>query len=200
MSLTVFKLWFNSNRRCSVWQGSPSLLRSSYWQIMTLTVSAHAYSMLCFDFFFFQRCFGAPSNHSWPLKVEHMNVDLTDYKRLDKINASAERVNRTVLVALMSLHKVVRLTWTWCDDPSPPSALSPLLELFGRDESGPQVAVSHTLGLPPRGVVLGDDLQDVSPLEGKSCFLTGRRLVFQRDVVEQGSHIHLEQKNNKTHI
>lgn len=62
--------------------------------------------------------------------------------------------------------------------------LSPLLELFGWDESGPQVAVSHALGLPPRVVVLGHDLQDVSPLEGKSRFLARRRLVFQRDVVK----------------
>ena len=161
---------------------------------MTLTVSACLFKAVFRFILFFQRCFDAPSNHSWPLKVEHMNVDLTDYKWLDKINVSTDRVNCMVLVALMSLHKVVHLTWTWCDNPSPPGALSPLLELFGGDESGPQVAVSHTLGLPPRGVVLGDDLKDVSPLEGKSCFLTGRRLVFQRDVVEQGSHIYLEQK------
>lgn len=73
--------------------------------------------------------------------------------------------------------------------------LSPLLELFGRDESGPQVAVPHALGLPPCGVVLGHDLQDVSPLEGKSRFLARRRLVFQWDVVKQGSHIHLESKS-----
>lgn len=69
---------------------------------------------------------------------------------------------------------------------------SPLLELFGWDESGPQVAVSHAFGLPPRGVVLGHDLKDVSPFEGKSRFLAGRGLVLQRDVVKQGSHIHLE--------
>lgn len=75
---------------------------------------------------------------------------------------------------------------------SPPRGLSPLLELFGGDEPGPQVAVSHTLGLPPRGVVLGHDLQDVSPLEGKSCFLARCRFVFQRDVVKQGSHVHLQ--------
>lgn len=53
VSLTVFKLWFNSDRRCSVWQGSPSLLRSSYRQIMTPTVSACAYSRLFFDLLFF---------------------------------------------------------------------------------------------------------------------------------------------------
>ena len=39
-----------------------------------------------------------------------MNVDLTDYKWLDKINVSTDRVNCMVLVALMSLHKVVHLT------------------------------------------------------------------------------------------
>lgn len=72
---------------------------------------------------------------------------------------------------------------------SPP--LSPLLELLGGDEPGPQVAVAHTLGLPPRRVVLGHHLQDVAALEGKARLLTGRRFVLQRDVVEQGSHVHL---------
>lgn len=76
----------------------------------------------------------------------------------------------------------------------PSGAPSPLLELFGGDESGPQVAVSHTLGLPPRGVVLGHDLQDVAPLEGESCLLARCCLVFQWDVVKQGSHVHLEPK------
>jgi len=71
---------------------------------------------------------------------------------------------------------------------------SPLLELFGGDESGPQVAVSHTLGLPPRGVVLCHHLQDVPPFEGKSRLLTGRGLVFQWDVVKQGSHVYLDSK------
>lgn len=49
---------------------------------------------------------------------------------------------------------------------------SPLLKQFGGDESGPQVAVPHTLGLPPRVVILGHDLQDVSPLKRKSRLLT----------------------------
>lgn len=69
---------------------------------------------------------------------------------------------------------------------------SPLLELFGRDESGPQVAVSHTLGLPPGGVVLGHHLQNVASLEGKSRLLAGRGLVFQWDVLKQGPDVHLQ--------
>lgn len=70
--------------------------------------------------------------------------------------------------------------------------ISPLLELFGRDESGPQVAVSHSFGLPPRGVVLGHHLQDVAAFEGKSRLLAGRGLVLQWDVVKQSPHVHLE--------
>lgn len=62
--------------------------------------------------------------------------------------------------------------------------LLPLLELFGGNKSSSQVAVSHTLGLPPCGIVLGYNLQDVTPLKGKSSFLAWRRLVFQWDVVE----------------
>lgn len=69
--------------------------------------------------------------------------------------------------------------------------LLPLLELLGGDQSGSQVAVPNPLGLPPRGVVLRHHLQDVSSFEGKPRLLAGRGLVFQRDVVEQGSHVHL---------
>lgn len=119
-----------------------------------------------------------------------MNVGLTDYKWLDKASISTAQA------------------WHWCDSTRvvhstpadtwrDPRVLSPLLELFGGDESGPQVAVSHALGLPPRGVVLGHDLEDVAPLEGKSRFLAGSRLVFQRDVVKQGSHVHLESKTKR---
>lgn len=71
----------------------------------------------------------------------------------------------------------------------------PLLELFGGDQSGSEVAVSYTLGLPPRGVVLRHDLQDVSSFEGKSRLLAGCSLVFQRDVVKQGPHVHLEKQH-----
>lgn len=125
-----------------------------------------------------------------------MNVDSKDYKWLDKINISSVWVNRTVL-ALMNLHHRLFILSVKTHDVMPVSSwvLSPLLERFGGDESSPQVAVPHTLGLPPRGVVLGHDLQDVSPLEGKSRFLARRRLVFQRDVVKQGSHVHLESES-----
>lgn len=71
----------------------------------------------------------------------------------------------------------------------------PLLELLGGDQSGSQVAVAHTLGLPPRGVVLRHHLQDVSSFEGKSRLLAGCSLVFQRDVVEQGPHVDLEKEH-----
>lgn len=71
----------------------------------------------------------------------------------------------------------------------------PLLELLGGDQSGSQVAVSHTLGLPPGGVVLRHHLQDVSSFEGKSRLLAGCSLVFQRDVVKQCSHVHLEKEH-----
>lgn len=70
--------------------------------------------------------------------------------------------------------------------------VSPLLEVFGGDEPGSEVAVSHPLCLPPRGVVLGHNLQDVPPFKGKSRLLAGSGLVLQGDVVKQGPHIHLE--------
>lgn len=68
---------------------------------------------------------------------------------------------------------------------------SPLLELFGGNQSGPQVTVPHPLRLPPRGVVLCHDLQDVPSFKGKPRLLAGRGLVFQGDVVEQSSHVNL---------
>ena len=81
--------------------------------------------------------------------------------------------------------------------PGSAASLSPLLEVFGRDEAGPQVAVPDPLGLPPGGVVLGHHLQDVPPLEGKSRLLAGRGLVLQGDVVEQGPHVHLRAEDRE---
>lgn len=63
--------------------------------------------------------------------------------------------------------------------------------MFGRDKSSTQVAVAHSLGLPPRRVILGHHLQDVATFEGKTGLLAWRRFVLQGDVVEQGSQVHL---------
>lgn len=77
---------------------------------------------------------------------------------------------------------------------------SPLLEEFGGDESSTEVAVAHPFGLPPGGVVLGYNLQDVTSLEGKSRLLTGRGLVISRDVVKQGPHVDLRDHTHTTVI
>ncbi len=199
VSFSVFKLWLliQQTLQCLAGISQPAeiILLTDY---DTNSISMRLFKAL-FQFIFFPRSSDAPSNHSWPLKVEHMNVDLTDYKWLDKINIRMERVNHTVLaristhhrlfISRVQIHNVARVFF-W--------KILPLLELFGWDESSPEVAVSHTLGLPPCRVILGHDLQNVSPLKGKSSLLARRRLIFQWDVVKQGSHVHLGSKAKST--
>lgn len=67
----------------------------------------------------------------------------------------------------------------------------PLLELLGGDEASSKVRVSHSLGLPPGGVVLAHHLQDLPPLEGQACLLAGDGTVLPRVIVEEGTHEHL---------
>lgn len=67
----------------------------------------------------------------------------------------------------------------------------PLLELLGRDEASSKVSVSHSLGLPPGGVILAHHLQDLPPLEGQACLLAGDGTVLPRVIVEEGTHEHL---------
>lgn len=80
---------------------------------------------------------------------------------------------------LMSVFTSHAVTWVYLKYPDMRCASTsscvhlPFLELFWGDESGSQVAVSHAFCLPPRGVILSNNLQDVSPFEGKSRFLAG---------------------------
>lgn len=83
LGLSVFKprLLIRQTLQClaGIFQPAEIILLTDY--------DTNSISMLLFKavsiYLFFPRCFDTPSNHSWPLKVEHMNVDLPDYKRLD---------------------------------------------------------------------------------------------------------------------
>lgn len=66
------------------------------------------------------------------------------------------------------------------------------MELGGGDERSAQVAVAHSLGLPPGGVLLADNLENVPPLERKSRLLARRGFVLVRCVVEQSPQVNLE--------
>lgn len=70
----------------------------------------------------------------------------------------------------------------------------PLLELLGGDEASSKVGVSHSLGLPPGGVILAHHLQDLPPLEGQACLLAGDGTVLSRVIVEEGTHEYLDGK------
>lgn len=70
----------------------------------------------------------------------------------------------------------------------------PLLELLGGNEASSKVGVSHSLGLPPGGVILAHHLQDLPLLEGQACLLAGDGTVLPRVIVEEGTHEHLHGK------
>lgn len=70
----------------------------------------------------------------------------------------------------------------------------PLLELRGGDERSAQVTVTHSLGLPPGGVLLTDNLENVPPLKRKSRLLARRGFILIRCVVEQSSQVNLQKR------
>lgn len=67
----------------------------------------------------------------------------------------------------------------------------PLLEVGRGDERSAQVAVAHPLGLPPGGVLLAYDLENVPPLERKPRLLARCGFVLVRCVVEQSPEVNL---------
>lgn len=67
----------------------------------------------------------------------------------------------------------------------------PFLELGGGDERSAQVAVTHSLGLPPGGVLLAYNLENVPPFERKARLLARRGFVLIRCVIEQSSQVNL---------
>lgn len=67
----------------------------------------------------------------------------------------------------------------------------PFLELLGGDEASSKVGVPYSLGLPPRGIVLADHLQDLPPLEGQARLLAGDGSVLPGVIVEERPHEHL---------
>lgn len=68
----------------------------------------------------------------------------------------------------------------------------PFLELLGGDKASSKVGVPHSLGLPPRRVILAHHLQDLPALEGQARLLAGDGPVLPRVVVEEGPHEHLQ--------
>ena len=68
----------------------------------------------------------------------------------------------------------------------------PFLELLGGDETGPEVGVPYSLGLPPRGIILAHHLQDLPALERQACLLARNGPVLPRVVVEKSPHEHLK--------
>lgn len=76
----------------------------------------------------------------------------------------------------------------------------PFLELGGGDERSPQVTVAHSLGLPPGGILLAYNLENVPPPKRKARLLARRGFVLIRCVVEQSSQVNLKKKQQKTHV
>lgn len=67
----------------------------------------------------------------------------------------------------------------------------PFLELGRGDERSAQVTVTHPLGLPPGGVFLAYNLENVPPFKRKSRLLARRGFVLVRCVVEQSPKVYL---------
>jgi len=72
--------------------------------------------------------------------------------------------------------------------------------MFGWDESCTQAAISHSLGLPPRLIILTDHLQDVSAFKRKPCLLTWRGFVLQWSVIKQCLHVDLKMTHRTNKI
>lgn len=73
----------------------------------------------------------------------------------------------------------------------------PFLELWGGDESGKVSSTALHSALPPVGILLVDDLNDVTGLKLEAGFFTWDDVILGRVVVKLGPHIHLLVK--KTH-
>lgn len=67
----------------------------------------------------------------------------------------------------------------------------PFLELRGWDESGKVSGVTLHSALPPVGILLVDDLNDVTCLKFKAGFFARDEVVFGWVVVKLGPHVHL---------
>lgn len=67
----------------------------------------------------------------------------------------------------------------------------PLLKLCRGDEGSAKVAVTNFLGLPPGGILLADDLKNVSSLKRKSSLLTRCCFVLKWRVVKHSPKIDL---------
>lgn len=67
----------------------------------------------------------------------------------------------------------------------------PFLELWGGDESGEVSSTALHSALPPVGILLVDDLNDVTGLKLEAGFFAWDEVILGRVVVKLGPHIHL---------
>lgn len=70
-------------------------------------------------------------------------------------------------------------------------AALPFLELRGGDESGKVGSIALHSALPPVGILLVDDLNDVTRLKFKAGFFARDEVIFGWVVVKLGPHVHL---------
>lgn len=70
-------------------------------------------------------------------------------------------------------------------------AALPLLQLWGGDKSCKVGSVALHSALPPVGILLVDDLNDVTGLKLKAGFFAWDDVIFGWVVVKLGSHVHL---------
>lgn len=67
----------------------------------------------------------------------------------------------------------------------------PFLELWGRDQAGKVGRVIPHSALPPVGILLVDDLNDVACLKFEAGLLAGDEVVHVGVIVKLGPHVHL---------
>ena len=82
----------------------------------------------------------------------------------------------------------------WIDNSPNPSFYGLHWETGTWDESsqGLVVLVPVPVGLPPAGVILADDVEDVTFLERQTQLPTRQVWVIGGGVVEEGPHVHLQ--------
>lgn len=67
----------------------------------------------------------------------------------------------------------------------------PFLELFWGDQACSEVGIPHTLGLPPRGIILAHDFQHMSSFKRQPSLLARDGSVFFGVIAEKCPHEHL---------
>jgi len=69
--------------------------------------------------------------------------------------------------------------------------------VFGGDESSARVAIALEFGLPPGGILLAHNLQDISHPECQACLLARDHLIVSWIEVKKRLYKHLKSKRER---